>query len=84
PAIVKDTEPAFAPREQFSAIVSWTPPIANDAISLSANANYTGRFFNNLRNFTGEVTKGYILTAANVEWKLTPQFTAAASLDNIF
>ncbi|MEV5024084.1 hypothetical protein MRBLMA1_003983, partial [Sphingobium sp. LMA1-1-1.1] len=37
PAIVKDTEPAFAPREQFSAIVSWTPPIANDAISLSAN-----------------------------------------------
>jgi len=84
PAIVKDTEPAFAPREQVSIQASWTPPIANDAITLSANANYTGRFFNNLRNFTGEVTKGYWLTGANVEWKITPEFTAAASLDNIF
>ena len=84
PAIVKDTEPAFAPREQASVMVNWTPPIANDAISLSVNANYTGRFFNNLRNFTGEVTKSYILTGANVEWKFGAGFTAAAVLDNIF
>ena len=84
PAIVRDTEPAFAPREQVSAIVNWTPPIANDAIELSVNANYTGRFFNNLRNFTGEVTKSYILTGANVEWKFGAGFTAAAALDNIF
>jgi len=84
PAIVKDTEPAFAPREQYSATVNWTLPVANDAISLSVNANYTGRFFNNLRNFTGEVTKGYWLTGANVDWKLGSGFTAAAALDNIF
>ena len=84
PAIIRDTEPAFAPREQFSAMVNWTPPIANDAISLSANANYTGRFFNNLRNFTSEVTKGYVLTSASAEWKISPELTAAAALDNIF
>ena len=84
PAIIRDTEPAFAPREQFSAMVNWTLPIANDAISLSANANYTSRFFNNLRNFTGEVTRGYWLTGANVDWKIGGGFTAAASLDNIF
>ena len=84
PAIIKDTEPAFAPREQVSFMANWTPPVANDAIELSVNANYTGRFFNNLRNFTGEVTKSYWLTGASAEWKITPQFTAAASLDNIF
>ena len=84
PALVRDTEPAFAPREQVSAMVNWTLPVANDAISLSANANYTGRFFNNLRNFTSEVTKGYILTSGNVEWKIGSGFTATASLDNIF
>ena len=84
PAIVKNTEPAFAPREQVSAMVNWTPPIANDAITLLANANYTGRFFNNLRNFTGEVTKGYWLTGASAEWTINSGFTATAALDNIF
>ena len=84
PAIIKDTEPAFAPREQVSFMANWTPPVANDAIELSVNANYTGRFFNNLRNFTGEVTKGYWLTGASVEWKIGSGFTAAAALDNIF
>jgi len=84
PAVVRDVEPAFAPREQASVMVNWTPPIANDAITLSANANYTGRFFNNLRNFTSNVTKDYILTSASGEWKFAPGFTAAAGLDNIF
>ena len=60
-------------------MINWTPPIANDAISLSANANYTGRFFNNLRNFTSEVTKGYVLTSASAEWKISPELTAATA-----
>jgi len=84
PALIRDTEPAFAPREQFSAMINWIPPIASDAISLSANANYTGRFFNNLRNFTSEVTRGYVLTSASAEWKFGSRFTVAAALDNIF
>ena len=84
PAVIRDVEPAFAPREQVSVRTSWTPPVANDAITLSAHANYTGRFFNNLRNFTSNVTKDYILTGASVDWEFGNGFTGTAALDNIF
>jgi iron complex outermembrane receptor protein len=84
PAVIRDVEPAFAPREQVTVRMSWTPPVADDAITLSANANYTGRFFNNLRNFTSNVTNDYILAGASAEWELGDGFTATAALDNIF
>ena len=84
PAVIRDVEPAFAPREQVSVMTSWNLPIATDAITLSADANYTGRFFDNLRNFTSEVTDDYVIANAGVEWKLSRAFTASFALDNIF
>jgi len=84
PAVVRDVEPAFAPREQVSVMANWTPPVWNDNITLSANVNYTGRFFNNLRNFTSNVTSDYIIANASAEWKVNPSFTATVALDNIF
>lgn len=84
PAVIRDVEPAFAPRGQASVIANWTPPIANDQITLTANTNYTSRFFNNLRNFSSQVTKGYFISNASAEWTVRPGFTVTASLDNIF
>ena len=84
PAVIRDVEPAFAPREQVSVMASWNLPIANNAITLSANGNYTGGFFDNLRNFSSEVTNDYFIANANAEWKLSRGFTASFGLDNIF
>ena len=84
PAVIRNVEPAFAPRAQLFVMANWTPPIANDKITLSANANYTSRFYNNLRNFTSEVTKGYVISNVSAEWEVRPGFTASVALDNIF
>jgi iron complex outermembrane receptor protein len=65
-------------------MASWNLPIANNAITLSANGNYTGGFFDNLRNFSSEVTNDYFIANANAEWKLSRGFTASFGLDNIF
>ena len=84
PAVIRNVEPAFAPREQVFVMATWKPPIADDNITLSANANYTGRFFNNLRNFTSEVTKNYIISNLSAEWEFKPGLTAIVALDNVF
>lgn len=76
------------PRIRMRGLATYTPPWNHD-LSLSAGVRYQTRAFNNLDNsdFNGNVLGGgsseFLFFDAKVNYKLTPEWTFAAGVDNI-
>ena len=71
PGVFRDVRPAFAPRTQISARVSYELPVnvAGGSVTLGADGNYASGFYHNLRNFDANWLNGYTLINAHVGWK---------------
>jgi iron complex outermembrane receptor protein len=83
----QDVETPFAPKQQASAVVSYTMPgaIASGDLSLSANYYYTAGFYTNNQNFTNQRIAGYSLFGATVRWEDAAHlWSLAVTANNLF
>ena len=86
PGVFRDVRPAYAPRTQLSARISYELPVdvAGGAVSLGADGNYASGFYHNLRNFDANWLKGYTLFNAHVGWKAADdRFRLSAFVNNL-
>jgi iron complex outermembrane receptor protein len=83
----RDVDTPFAPKQQASAVVSYTLPgaVASGDLTLSGNYYYTAGFYTNNQNFSNQRIPGYSLFGATVRWEdANRRWSVAFTANNIF
>jgi iron complex outermembrane receptor protein len=71
PGIFRTVRPPYAPREQGSLRVEYTAPrsVGHGKVSLTADGNYAGKIYHNIRNFDAQEFPSRTLLNLAATWK---------------
>jgi iron complex outermembrane recepter protein len=84
--IFRDVVPSFAPKYQGNARLKYTLPwgLLQGHVSLGGDLSYQSSFYNNIRNFDGELLPAYWLANARLSWESdSDHLGVAAYVNNI-
>ena len=75
PGVRRNVRPAYAPRVQVSADLTYKVPvdIHGGRLTLDAQANYASGFYHNIRNFNSDWFAGRTLVNLNANWSQGPK-----------
>lgn len=70
PGVFRDVKPTFTPEIQLSGFVRYEFPIqvGEGRVAVQGDATYTGKHFDNVRNFDAHRVSGYAMVNARVSW----------------
>lgn len=70
PGVFRNVQPTFTPEVQLSGFIRYELPmdVANGLIALQADASYTGKHFDNVRNFDAHRVPDYAVVNLRVGW----------------
>jgi iron complex outermembrane receptor protein len=69
--VVIDAKPTYAPETQISGLVRYAWDMFGGSMALRADATYSSSYFYNLRNFSADKFKGYVMVNAGASWSPT-------------
>ncbi len=66
--IIIDAKPTYAPETQITGIIRYAWDMFGGSMAIRGDANYSSSYFYNLRNFSADKFKGYVVLNTGLSW----------------